>query len=76
MQVYFESRDIQTRTIFTGNILRQAGFADIPHKADPAGYPNADRVMEGGVLLGCHQGMTQAHLDRIAEVFTDFAKQY
>jgi CDP-6-deoxy-D-xylo-4-hexulose-3-dehydrase len=76
LQVYFESRDIQTRTIFTGNILRQEGFSDIPHKADPAGYPNADRVMEGGLLLGCHQGMTQAHLDRIAAVFTEFAKQY
>lgn len=76
LQVHFESNDVQTRTVFTGNILRQTGFSGIPHKADPAGYPNADRVMEGGILLGCHQGMDQPQVERICDVFKSLAQQY
>jgi CDP-4-dehydro-6-deoxyglucose reductase, E1 len=76
LQVHFESNDVQTRTVFTGNILRQTGFAGVPHKADPAGYPNADQVMEGGILLGCHQGMDQPQVERICDVFKSLAQQY
>ena len=76
LQVYFESNDVQTRTVFTGNILRQPGFAGIPHRADAAGYPNADRVMEGGILLGCHQGMDQQQVEYVFDVFKSFAKRY
>ncbi|MBL6928775.1 MAG: DegT/DnrJ/EryC1/StrS family aminotransferase [Rhodospirillales bacterium] len=76
LQVYFESNDIQTRTVFTGNILRQPGFANIEHRADPAGYPNADRVMEGGILLGCHQGMDQRQVEYMFDVFKSFAQRY
>ncbi len=76
LQVWFESNGIQSRPVFAGNILRQPGFADIAHRADAAGYPNADRVMEGGILLGCHHGMGPDQLERIWDVFRSFAKQY
>lgn len=69
LQIHFESHGVQTRTVFTGNILRQPGFAKIPHTADDRGYPNADRVMEGGILLGCHQGMEETRLDYLCDVF-------
>ena len=76
LQIHFERNQIQTRTVFTGNILRQPGFSDIPHRADPNGYPNADRVMEGGILLGCHQGMDQQQLGYVCDVFRSFADRY
>ena len=76
LQVMFESNDIQTRTVFTGNILRQPGFEGIAHRADPAGFPNADRVMTGGVLLGCHQGMTDDQIDYMCDVFRKFAASH
>ena len=76
LQIHFETNDIQTRTVFTGNILRQPGFAGVAHRADPNGFPNADRVMEGGILLGCHQGMDEDQLGYICDVFKIFAAQF
>lgn len=73
LQIMFESNNIQTRTVFTGNILRQPGFANVHHVADPDGFPNANRVMEGGMLLGCHQGMDDEQVDFLCDVFRKFA---
>ena len=76
MQIFLEKRNIQTRTVFTGNILRQPGFVDIPHTESPEGYPNSDAVMRGGILLACHHGLTQEMLNHIHESFTLFAEQF
>lgn len=76
LQIHFEGTDIQTRTVFTGNILRQPGFAGIPHRAPAEGFPNADRVMRGGMLIGCHQGLGQAELAHVFQSFRDFAAKY
>ena len=32
LQIHFETHGIQTRTVFTGNILRQPGFRDIQRR--------------------------------------------
>ena len=74
LQVYFESQGIQTRTVFTGNILRQPGFRNIDCRIDPAGYPNADQVMRGGLLLGCHQGMGASEIEIIKDSFKTFVE--
>lgn len=76
LQIHFEKADIQTRTVFTGNILRQPGFKDIPHRADPNGFPNADNVMRGGILMGCHQGLSDAALSHMEATFKDFAGNF
>ncbi len=74
LQIFFEERNIQTRTVFTGNILRQPGFAKIERRESPNGFENADQVMRGGVLLGCHQGMDAEDTDYIQETFAAFVK--
>lgn len=76
MQIFLENRNIQTRTVFTGNILRQPGFNKIDRKESADGYPNTDHVMRGGILLGCHHGMTDEMLDHIKVSFQEFAGQY
>lgn len=76
LQIYLEKHHIQTRTVFTGNILRQPGFAHIACKKASAGYPNADNVMQGGLLIGCHHGMTAAMMDHIHDTFTAFITSY
>lgn len=75
MQIFLEKCNIQTRTVFTGNILSQPGFKDIPHKAAKEGYPNADQVTRGGILLAAHHGLTQAMIDYIHESFRSFVTQ-
>lgn len=76
LQLYFEKHNIQTRTIFSGNILRQPAFANMSRKESPQGYPNADRIMKGGLLIGCHQGMDQDQLDYVFTTFQSFVAKY
>ncbi|MBM3565482.1 MAG: aminotransferase class I/II-fold pyridoxal phosphate-dependent enzyme [Alphaproteobacteria bacterium] len=76
LQIHFEKNNVQTRTVFTGNILRQPGFRDIPRRECRGGYPNADKVMAGGILLGCHQGLDQDAVAYICDVFRDFARRH
>ncbi|WP_447971130.1 aminotransferase class I/II-fold pyridoxal phosphate-dependent enzyme [Nitrospira sp. M1] len=72
LQIYFEEQGIQTRVVFTGNILRQPAFKSITHRADAAGYPNADYIMRGGLLIGCHQSMDEEHVEYIKDAFRHF----
>lgn len=75
LQIYLEQRNIQTRTVFTGNILRQPGFANIDCRRVGDGYPNADRVMRGGMLIACHHGLTAAQIAHVHQSFQEFAAQ-
>jgi CDP-6-deoxy-D-xylo-4-hexulose-3-dehydrase len=76
MQIFLEKRNIQTRVIFTGNILRQPGFQNIQRSEASDGYPRADLVMKTGILLACHHGLTEAMLDHVHASFEEFARQY
>lgn len=76
LATYLEKNNIQTRVIFTGNILRQPGFSQIQHKAVRFGYPQADAVMKRGLLVGCHHGLEKKHIDKLKETFTSFLKKY
>jgi CDP-6-deoxy-D-xylo-4-hexulose-3-dehydrase len=74
MQIYLEKKNIQTRVIFTGNILRQPGFKNIKAKIDKNGYPIADDIMRNGILFGCHQGMTNKMLNHLISSIESFLK--
>jgi CDP-6-deoxy-D-xylo-4-hexulose-3-dehydrase len=76
LQIFLEQRGIQTRTVFTGNILRQPGFANIERRESGKGYPNADRVMRGGMLVACHHGLNEAQLDYLHEQAREFLSRY
>lgn len=73
MQMALEGANIQTRPVFTGNILRQPAMAKVSSRTRGAGYPMADDVMRGGILLACHHGLEQKHLDHMHATFRDFA---
>ena len=72
MQIFFERNNIQTRTIFTGNILKQPVMSNRQFKKHPACDPVANDVMKNGILLGCHQGMIKSDLDYICKTFLKF----
>jgi len=73
-QIYLENRDIQTRTIFTGNITRQPGYKNLEMKKSKDGYKNSDTVMRGGVLLACHHGLNEEMTSYMHGVIEDFIK--
>ncbi|HAW52741.1 MAG TPA: NarL family transcriptional regulator [Flavobacteriales bacterium] len=72
LQIFLEKRGIQTRTVFTGNILRQPGFKSIERKESKLGYPESDRVMRGGMLIGCHHGLTEEMIAHMKACLTEF----
>lgn len=74
MQIFLETRNIQTRTVFTGNVLRQPAFKSLIKNATAADYPNADAVTKGGILLGCHHGLENKHITQIHAMFSEFLK--
>ncbi len=71
-QIYLEERNIQTRVVFTGNILRQPMMQGINKREVDSGYPNADRIMKRGVLLPLHHGLDNAMFKRLHETIDEF----
>lgn len=52
-QQHMEGHGVDTRMVWTGNATRQPAFKDRSHRTDRQGLPNADRVMECGLILPC-----------------------
>ena len=76
LQIFLENRNIQTRVVFTGNILRQPGFKSIKCVGKADDFVVADQVMKGGMLLACHHGLNQEHLDHIHNSLKLFFSNY
>ena len=74
MQIFYEKNNVQTRTIFTGNILRQPIMKNLKYKSHKKTAHVANDVMKNGILLGCHQGMKMDELKFICKTFDKFAK--
>jgi len=74
MQIFFEKNNIQTRTIFTGNILKQPIMKNLNYKSHKKTATIANDVMKNGILLGCHQGLTAKELKYMCSTFQRFAK--
>ena len=73
-QIFMEKRNIQTRTVFTGNVARQPLFKTVDFRIAEEGCEHADHVMRGGVLLACHHGLTdpmREAITRNAAAFLD-----
>ncbi len=71
-QIYLEERAIQTRVVFTGNVLRQPMCKGINKRIRKEGYPNSDEIMERGVLLPLHHGMTSEMFNRLHNCIDEF----
>jgi len=72
MQIFLENRNIQTRVVFTGNILRQPMCKNVSLRVQNGGYPNADRVMKWGILLPVHHGLTESMFERFQSTIEEF----
>ena len=75
-QIYLEKRNIQTRVVFTGNVIRQPMMKNVKYKEDKSGYLNSDAVMERGVLLPLHHGMTDQMFVRLHDTINEFIKNH
>ena len=76
LQIFLEKKDIQTRVIFTGNILRQPGFKNLVKKSEVSNFSEADLIMKYGMLIGCHQGLTLKQIRYVHNSINEFLKKY
>ena len=75
-QIYLEKENIQTRVVFTGNVLRQPMMLNQNYKKSEKGYPNTDAIMERGVLLPLHHAMTGEMFQRLHLTIERFIKRF
>jgi CDP-6-deoxy-D-xylo-4-hexulose-3-dehydrase len=71
-QEHMERNGVDTRMVWTGNALRQPAFKGIAHRAPAGGLPNADRVMDQGLILPSNHSLDDDDVDHIwatAEAF-------
>jgi len=68
---WLERRNIETRQVFAGNILRQPAYRDIERRV-PAPLTNSDRVMHDTFFIGVYPGLTDVMIDFVLEQFDEF----
>ena len=75
LQIFLETKNIQTRPIFSGNVLRHPAFRFLITKKNKIKYfKNSDFIMKNGLLIGCHQGLKLKKLDYIHKCISNFIK--
>jgi CDP-6-deoxy-D-xylo-4-hexulose-3-dehydrase len=72
LQQWMEGHGIDTRMVWTGNVTRQPAFAHRPHRVPDGGLPNADRVMEWGLILPNNHSMGDDDCHYIGECLEAF----
>ena len=72
-QIFLEKKNIQTRPIFSGNILRHPAFHHlIKSKKHLSSFKNSDYIMKHGILIGCHQGLKNNQIKYIHKKILEF----
>ena len=64
---YLEANNIQTRVCFAGNVTRHPVYREYLEV-----FPNADRIMAEGFLLGAHHGMVVEDVDYVCSKIREF----
>lgn len=73
--MWLEEGLVQTRFLFAGNILRQPGYRDIPHRI--AGQlVNSDLVMRNSFFIGVYPGLREKHIDYVLDRFRKFFARF
>jgi CDP-6-deoxy-D-xylo-4-hexulose-3-dehydrase len=73
---FLEEHNIQTRPVFTGNILKQPGFKKISYRPAQKKYPHTDLIMKNAFVVGCHHGLSGTQIEYLQARFTQFLNRY
>lgn len=74
LTLYLEKHLVQTRPLFTGNIVKQPGYKNVPHRI--VGKPiNANRIHSNTFFIGVYPGIGDAQITYVHEMFKKFLKK-
>lgn len=74
-QQWMESHGIDTRMVWTGNVTRQPMLRGREFRIPEAGLPNADRVMEWGLILPNNHSLSDDDCAYIGECLDGFMSE-
>ena len=63
----FEENDIETRTVFSGNILKHPAYKGIDYRWTGE-LSNSDKVMAQGMFLSVHPALTDEQIEHVGKV--------
>ena len=69
---YLESRGIETRSLFAGNIIKHPAYKDVKYRVAPNGLEEADYILKHSFWITVHPRLTKDDLDFIIETFNAF----
>ena len=73
---FLEEENIQTRPVFTGNILKQPGFKKIEHRNAVPNFPNTELIMKNAFVVACHHGLNREQIDYLKSKFEEFLSRF
>jgi len=68
---FLEANRVETRNLFSGNLLRHPAFEDIERRV-VGDLPVTDRVMERTFFVGVYPGIDEARMEYMIRVFRRF----
>jgi CDP-6-deoxy-D-xylo-4-hexulose-3-dehydrase len=71
LTAHLENLKIETRSLFSGNLLRHPAFENIEHRV-VGDLKNTDIITTHCFFIGVYPGLTDAHLDHVAAAFAEF----
>lgn len=72
---FLEEQKIQTRPLFTGNILHHPAYKHIQHRTIGS-LPNANYILKNSFVIGLHQGMTDPMINYMTSAIEKFLKKF
>jgi CDP-6-deoxy-D-xylo-4-hexulose-3-dehydrase len=71
LTLWLEERNIETRLLFAGNVVRQPGYRSIEHRVIGE-LPNADLIMGASFFIGVYPGLDAPRITYILGAMEDF----
>jgi len=71
LTAFLDAAKIETRNLFSGNLLRHPAYADIPHRV-VGQLSNTDAIMNRTFFVGVYPGLRDEHLGYMADTFRAF----
>jgi CDP-6-deoxy-D-xylo-4-hexulose-3-dehydrase len=68
---WLEERNVETRFLFAGNVVRQPGYRRVEHRV-VGDLANSDLVMRSAFFVGVYPGLDEARIAYVLEAFADF----
>ena len=71
LTAWLEDRNIETRVLFAGNIVRQPGYRRIERRI-VGDLPNSDLILRAAFFVGVYPGLDDARIDYVLSSFAEF----